>query len=238
MTSPLGILPLGAGASIGILTGGGLVVAAVLGAAGVGGAGRGRHPPSARDARIDPVHPGRAVAAVRHRRPAGPHPLPTQSVAALGPGRCGTASARSRRASTHGVEEVWRIARRGHDLVDARRRVDPDAIRREHRRHRGQRRPAVGTGVDDGADHRVPQAQLATVERLERVIGDADSRLRLLNARLDEAVARHDRAVGAGRRRRRARRPRRRRRPDGRRDGGAAPRHRGDRGGTAVAGTA
>ena len=34
------------------------------------------------------------------------------------------------------------------------------------------------------------QAQLATVERLERVIGDADSRLRLLNARLDEAAAR------------------------------------------------
>ena len=34
------------------------------------------------------------------------------------------------------------------------------------------------------------QAQLATVERLERVIADADSRLRLLNARLDEAAAR------------------------------------------------
>ena len=34
------------------------------------------------------------------------------------------------------------------------------------------------------------RAQLATAERLERVIGDADSRLRLLNARLDEAAAR------------------------------------------------
>ena len=34
------------------------------------------------------------------------------------------------------------------------------------------------------------RAQLATVERLERVIADADSRLRLLNARLDEAAAR------------------------------------------------
>lgn len=34
------------------------------------------------------------------------------------------------------------------------------------------------------------QAQLATVERLERVIRDADDRLRLLNARLDEAAAR------------------------------------------------
>jgi phage shock protein A len=34
------------------------------------------------------------------------------------------------------------------------------------------------------------QAQLATAERLERVIGEADSELRLLNARLDEAAAR------------------------------------------------
>src|SRR3546814_13643324 len=30
-----------------------------------------------------------------------------------------------------GVREVWRIARRGHDLVDAPRRVAPDPIRRE-----------------------------------------------------------------------------------------------------------
>src|SRR3546814_7668925 len=34
------------------------------------------------------------------------------------------------------------------------------------------------------------RAQLATVERLEGVIGGADGRLRLLNARLDEAAAR------------------------------------------------
>src|SRR3546814_16969785 len=34
------------------------------------------------------------------------------------------------------------------------------------------------------------RAQLATVERLEGVIGEADGRLRLLNARLDEAAAR------------------------------------------------
>ena len=34
------------------------------------------------------------------------------------------------------------------------------------------------------------QAQLGTVERVEKVIGQADSQLRLLNARLDEAAAR------------------------------------------------
>src|SRR3546814_17855409 len=34
------------------------------------------------------------------------------------------------------------------------------------------------------------RAQMATVERLEGVIGEADGRLRLLNARLDEAAAR------------------------------------------------
>jgi hypothetical protein len=43
------------------------------------------------------------------------------------------------------------------------------------------------------------RAQLGTVERLERVIADADSRLRLLNARLDEAAARTiELAVQAG----------------------------------------
>ena len=88
------------------------------------------------------------------------------------------------------MQEVWRIARRGHDLVDARRRVDPDSIRRDiaaTEAHAGQ----LGTG-DPTVERTLESlgAQLATVERIERVIRDADSRLRLLNARLDEATAR------------------------------------------------
>ena len=73
------------------------------------------------------------------------------------------------------------------------------------------------------------RAQLATAERLERVIGDADSRLRLLNARLDEAVARTIELSVQADDVDDARRARRRRRRDGRRDGGPPPGHRGDR---------
>ncbi len=77
-----------------------------------------------------------------------------------------------------GVREVWRIAQRGDDLVDARRRADADAIRRAIA---AEPSPHVLASLE---------AQLATVERLERVIADADARLRLLNARLDEAAVR------------------------------------------------
>ena len=124
---------------------------------------------------------------------------------------------------------MWRIARRGHDLVDARRRVDPDAIRREIAATEANADQPWATGSTMERTMESLRAQLATVERLERVIGDADSRLRLLNARLDEAAARtielsvqaEDVAelgglgddVDA----------------DGRRDGSAPPSHRGDR---------
>ena len=89
-----------------------------------------------------------------------------------------------------GVREVWRIARRGHDLVDARRRVDPDSIRREiaATQSNASQPWAAGSALERTMESL--KAQLATVERLERVIADADSRLRLLNARLDEAAAR------------------------------------------------
>ena len=90
---------------------------------------------------------------------------------------------------TTGVEEVWRIAQRGHDLVDARRRVDPDTIR--HEVAAAEIEAASGPGdATLGRMLEALQSQLATAQRIERVITDADSRLRLLNARLDEAAAR------------------------------------------------
>src|SRR5690606_17220659 len=84
----------------------------------------------------------------------------------------------------------WRIARRGHDLVDARKRVDPDAIRREIAATQANAGQPWAAGGALERTMEALQAQLATVERLDRVIVDADSRLRLLNARLDEAAAR------------------------------------------------
>src|SRR5690606_15391901 len=88
-----------------------------------------------------------------------------------------------------GVREVWRIARKGHDLVDARKRLDPAGIRREIADAEARARRQPGEASLERTLESL-RAQLGTVERLEGVIADADRRLRLLNARLDEAAAR------------------------------------------------
>lgn len=86
------------------------------------------------------------------------------------------------------VHQVWRIAQRGHALSQARRGLDPDAIRRQLA-HLEAAGPAGEVGSHD-ATLRAMRAQLETVERMDRVIDDSHARLRLLGARLDEAVAR------------------------------------------------
>lgn len=189
ITSPTGILALGAGAGLGILTGGGIIAAVVGGlvafAARVGIA----IPRGSSEDRIDPftlAEPWRYYvrdALQAHRR----------FQDAVHDAKAGPMRERLREIDDRvetGVREVWRIARRGHELVAARKRLDPDSIRQEiesTKRNAGQ--PwAEGSTMERTLESL--QAQLATVERLERVIADADSRLRLLNARLDEAAAR------------------------------------------------
>jgi hypothetical protein len=189
ITSPSGILALGAGAGIGILTGGGAIAAVAFGlvafATRVGLA----IPRTPQDERIDPFtlsEPWRHYvqdALQAHAR----------FKDAVDGARSGPTRDRLRqideRVST-GVEEVWRIARRGDDLVDARRRLDPDSIRRDIAATEANAAQPWAAGSTMARTMESLKAQLATVERLERVIGDADSRLRLLNARLDEAAAR------------------------------------------------
>lgn len=188
ITSPSGILALGVGAGLGILTGGGALAAVGLALAAYAGRVGLAIPRRLHEERIDPftlAEPWRhyvqdALQAHSRFREAvrGARPGPTQDRLRQIDARVDT-----------GVREVWRIARRGHDLVDARRRLDPDGIRREL------------AATEAASDRATPgsalaltmeslRAQLATVERLERVIADADGRLRLLNARLDEAAAR------------------------------------------------
>lgn len=95
-----------------------------------------------------------------------------------------------------GVDETWRIAKRGQILVTARRGVDLARIDRQL----DQLRPPAGSTGDaarprdvDPADAPVLEsleAQRATATRLDAVIGRTQSELRVLDARLDEAVAR------------------------------------------------
>lgn len=88
-----------------------------------------------------------------------------------------------------GLQETWRVARRGHALSVARAQVDTRAIEAELAAAEAQRdaRP------DDPRTGQVADAirsQLATAERMQAVIEDAITTLRLLDARLDESVTR------------------------------------------------
>jgi hypothetical protein len=86
-----------------------------------------------------------------------------------------------------GVQESWLIAQRGQALVKARRGIDVASIERK--------RAALAAGDEpesDPAQALVAKSldqQKATAERLDRVIAQASSQLRVLDARLDEAVA-------------------------------------------------
>ncbi len=84
-----------------------------------------------------------------------------------------------------GVRECWRVAQRGHELDDAVSTLDAAGIRAR------LARIEEGTGGDaDESVARSLRARLATAERLAGVASDARERLRVLQARLDEAVAR------------------------------------------------
>jgi hypothetical protein len=91
-----------------------------------------------------------------------------------------------------GVEECWLIAKRGQTLVDARRGIDLADVDRQLAEVADTQSAGSGATPDPSLA-RVAQsleAQRATAERLDRVIGQAHSELRMLDARLDEAVAR------------------------------------------------
>ena len=101
-----------------------------------------------------------------------------------------------------GVEETWLIAKRGQALVRARRDVDVARIDRQLGEltgaSTGAPEPADAPPGDTSADidPSVPsvmaslEAQRAAATRIDAVIARTQSELRVLDARLDEAVAR------------------------------------------------
>ncbi len=97
-----------------------------------------------------------------------------------------------------GVQQVWATARRGHELRQARRQIDTEAI--EQRLAETQR--LGDANLADETTARTVESlnrQLETAHRLDSVTFEAESRLRLLQAQLDEAAARSaELAVRAG----------------------------------------
>lgn len=91
----------------------------------------------------------------------------------------------------HGMDETWQIARRGHEIDQAVRRLDPTALRSKLETLQGQAdsREAIAS----------VEAQLESVERLKEQSTRTSNRLRLTQHRLDELVARATEvSIGAG----------------------------------------
>jgi hypothetical protein len=83
------------------------------------------------------------------------------------------------------VQEAWRIGRAGHVLAGGRRRIDAADISRELDAARAA--PPTPRQAETVA---ALESQLAAAARLDATIADARDRLRLLDARTDEAVTR------------------------------------------------
>ena len=199
ITSPLGILLGGAVAAVTIVAGVPLVAALPLGVAAWAGKVALSIPRDRRE-RIDPFtlqEPWRRYVqeALQARNRID------EAVGRTRPGPLRDHLAEIAARMHTGVEECWLIAKRGQTLVEARRGIDVADVDRQLAEVADAQRAdaqAVGTGADaasppDPALARLAEslgAQRATAERLDRVIGQAHSELRMLDARLDEAVAR------------------------------------------------
>jgi hypothetical protein len=189
LTSPPSIVLAGLGAAVGILAGlpgpaaaaigaGSYAVAAAVGVARVPRPGTGSQdidPRGLQSPWKDYVREA-LDARVRYRRAIGntiPGPL-RERLEGIG-GRVDEA-----------VQESWRIARHGDELEDSLRSLDPaDELRRRLELIREPAPGSAGANVAESLHN-----QLRATERITAVAQDARERLRVLDARLDEVVAR------------------------------------------------
>jgi hypothetical protein len=192
VVSPSALLLAGAGMAAAIL--GGLPIAAAAGVGALAWAARvGLAVPRKRAReRIDPFRVGEPwrrfvqdaqQAEARFQR----------TVKRMRPGPLQERLATVERRLAEGVQECWRIARQGDNLVDALRQLDVDDAQREleqlrEDKRRLERDDSRAASVDRAMA--AVEAQLASARRIDSVARDAVDRLRVLNAQLDEAVAR------------------------------------------------
>jgi hypothetical protein len=87
-----------------------------------------------------------------------------------------------------GVTECWRVARRGDALVDAINNLDAPSAQRELEAAKREARATRGEAQEETV--KALQAQVDSAQRLIDIARNAQDKLKLLDARLDEAVAR------------------------------------------------
>jgi HPt (histidine-containing phosphotransfer) domain-containing protein len=194
MMSPGGILLAGVGAAATILVGAPLALAAGVGAVAWGARVALAMPTNAERPQPNQLsEPWRSYAQQAQdakKRFDG-------VVASVSPGplrqRLETLSARL----DDGVDESWRIARRGHEIVGAIGKIDTVAAQAELE---DLRRSAANEGATAVAETaKALEAQIASAERLAALAQKSRDRLRLLDARFDELLARTvEVSVGSG----------------------------------------
>jgi hypothetical protein len=194
LTSPSGILSLGAGAAVGIVaTAPVSVPLAVVGAVVGGILGLGARvavalPRNDPGPRIDPFavdEPWRhaVIDAIKARSRFD------QAVATFksGPLRESMTMVASRLEEA--VGECWRVAQQGQIVADARKGINDREVAWEL----NQVRSRIGAGGPDETQQATLaalQAQVDTAQRMDALLGRTKSQLDLLNARLDESVTR------------------------------------------------
>jgi hypothetical protein len=189
MTSPAGILLAAAGVSAGILAAAPIAAALGLGAAAWAARVALAIPRNPSEERIDPFtlsDPWRRY--VREAQEAHKRFGEAVGRAAAGPlrDRLGTIGARM----DEGVRECWRIARHAQALMEARRSIDVQQIAYDLQQIGPQAREKWPAGSSMARTAEALESQLATAQRMDQTLADAEARLRLLDARLDESVTR------------------------------------------------
>ncbi|MEO6626983.1 MAG: hypothetical protein ABIP03_00290 [Aquihabitans sp.] len=194
LTSPSGILSLGAGAAIGIVvTAPVSVPLAVVGAVVGGALGLGARLAAAlpKDAETDRIDPFAVDEPWRHAimdaiRARSRFDKAVKTFRA-GPLRDSMASVSGRLEDA--VNECWRVARQGQIVAEARKGINDREVTWELE----QARVALGpTGANEVQARRINslEAQVATAGRMDNLISSTKDQLDLLNARLDESVTR------------------------------------------------
>lgn len=193
LTSPSGILAAGSGAAIGIVatigTGGiAPVVAGIVGGAlGYGGRVALALPKKGSGERVDPFavdepwrHAVRDALQARNRFQEAMHTF------RAGPLRDSLTTIAARLDDA--VEECWQVAKQGHTVAAARRRIDDREIQWELQRTASAIPPGTEATPVQARTVASLQAQLASGARMDELLRSTFDELALLNARLDETV--------------------------------------------------
>ncbi len=190
VTSPSAVLLAGAGMSVAILAGVPLVAAAAVGALAWGARVAMAVPRSPRAERIDPFTVGEpwrhfVTDAIQARAEF------ERTVSRARPGPLRDRLVQLGLRLDDGVRECWRIARQGDVLQAALGQLDIGRVRQDLAQVQSElARCPAGERVSLERAEAAVRSQLASAERIEKVSRDAGTRLRVLNAQMDEAVAR------------------------------------------------